>query len=77
MHVSGANLEDVHFLKQGKLIDVHHFADDGKACFPLGFHQHGKALGPQSLERIGGGSRLEGPAPQNLGPGGLDRVGYL
>src|SRR4030095_9460918 len=29
------------------------------------------------LEGVGRGARLEGAAPKNLGPGGLDRVGHL
>ncbi|CDB30272.1 unknown [Firmicutes bacterium CAG:137] len=75
LHVSRANLQDVHLFKQGELVDAHHLCDDGKPSFPFGLHQHLDALSPKPLKGVGGSPGFEGASPQNLGACCLDGFG--
>ena len=76
LHVPGTHLDDVHVLEEGQVVGVHDFSDDGQTGFPLGLQQQLNAVGLQALEVVGGGTGLEGAAPEHGGPGCLDALGH-
>ena len=75
LHVSGADLNDVHILEQGQLGDVHQLGDNGQAGFRPGGLEILQAGFPQALEGVRGGTGLEGASPEHGGAAGLHRPG--
>ena len=67
LHVSGAHLDDVDFIEEGKLGDVHDFGDYRKPCLLAGLKQQLDPLFTHSLEGVGGRARLERATPQDVG----------
>ena len=77
LHVAGPDLDKVHIFKQGQVLGVHDLGDDGAAGGPAGQLEQVQPLAAHPLERVGGGARLERPAPQQAGPGGLHPLGAV
>ena len=77
LHITRPDLDDIHILEQGQMVDVHDLGHDGQSRGPLGLGQELEALEAQTLERIGGRAGLEGAAAQDRGAGGLDGAGHL
>ena len=75
LHVSGADLDDVHILEKGQLAEVHQLGDDGQARLLPGDFQVLQSLGAQALEGVGRGAGLEGAAPEHGGAALLHRLG--
>jgi hypothetical protein len=71
LHVARADLEHV-----GRLHDllhlarVHHLGREGQPGVLAGLCEDREALGPEALEAVGRGARLEGAAAQHGGSGG-------
>ena len=74
--VPGPHLDHVHLLKEVQVADVHELGDDGQAGGLLGLQQQADALGPQTLEVVGGGAGLEGAPPEEGRPGLLHLLGH-
>ncbi len=55
-----------------QLFNPHDFGDNGKASFLLGNTEQAKAFGAQTLEGVGGTSRLKGTATEQGSTAGLD-----
>src|SRR5579883_778861 len=69
LHVARAHLQKIGvFGEHRNLRLVHHFAHHQKPVPVSGIAHQTKALFAQALEAIGRGSRLERPAPDDLGP---------
>ena len=77
LHIAGPDLDEVHVLEQGQVLGVHDLGDDGAAGGPAGQLEQVQPLAAHPLERVGGGARLERPAPQQAGPGGLHPLGAV
>ncbi len=77
LHVTGADLDDVHrLLEHGKLVGTHQLSDDGHAGGVLGVQQQTNALHSFALKRVGRGAGLVGAPPHGAGSGGLYRLGH-
>ena len=76
LHISGADLNDIHILKQRQIARCHDLGNDGQAGFPPGHFQKRQAVGLQALEIIGRGPGLKSAAAQQLRAGSLDRAGH-
>ena len=73
LHVARADLDHIHpgVHKQRDMLVVHQLGHDGLARRGAGGLQQFQPLGPQALETVGAGARLERAAAQNAGPGRL------
>ena len=77
LHVAGTDLDEVHVLKQGQVLGVHDFGDDGGAGGAAGQLEQVEALAAHPLEGVGRGAGLERAAAQQGSTGGLHALGTV
>ena len=76
LHIAGPHLQHIrHFVDLFDVGRVHHLRDDPQSGRIPSRRQQFQGTFTMALERIGRSPRLEGPTPQELGPGRLDSQG--